>query len=170
MDILDLIKNRRSIRHFSSRDVENYKVDKILEAAKWAPSAGNLQARDFILVKDSKTRDKIARAALNQGFISEAPVVFVVCANRRRSGERYGFRGESLYCIQDASASVQNMLLMIHSLELGSCWVGAFDEEEIREILDIPTGVSPIAIIPIGYPAEIPMTPPRRIELHEDRW
>ncbi|HDH40986.1 MAG TPA: nitroreductase family protein [Candidatus Altiarchaeales archaeon] len=170
MDILDTIKNRRSIRHFSSRNVESDKIDKILEAAKWAPSAGNLQARDFILIKDSKTRDKIATAALNQGFISEAPIVIVVCANRRRSGYRYGRRGESLYCIQDATASIQNMLLMAHSMGLGSCWVGAFDEEKIREILGIPPEVRPVAIIPIGYPDEIPVTPERRIEVHEDSW
>ncbi|OYT42027.1 MAG: nitroreductase [Candidatus Altiarchaeales archaeon ex4484_43] len=170
MDILDIIKNRRSIRHFSPRDVESDKIDKILEAAKWAPSAGNLQARDLILIKDPKTRDKIATAALNQGFISEAPIVIVVCANRRRSGYRYGRRGELLYCIQDATASIQNMLLMAHSMGLGSCWVGAFDGEKVREILGIPPEVSPVAIIPIGYPDEIPVTPERRIEVHENRW
>jgi len=170
MGILDIIKNRRSIRHFSSRDVERDKIDKILEAAKWAPSAGNLQARDFILVKDSKTKDKIATAALNQDFISEAPIVLVVCANKKRSGDRYGRRGESLYCIQDATASIQNMLLMAHSMGLGSCWVGAFDEEKIRGILGIPPEVRPIAIIPVGYPDETPVAPSRRIELHENRW
>ncbi|OYT40722.1 MAG: nitroreductase [Candidatus Altiarchaeales archaeon ex4484_43] len=170
MDILDTIKNRRSIRHFSSRNVESDKIDKILEAAKWAPSAGNLQARDFILIKDPKIRDKIATAALNQGFISEAPIVIVVCANMRRSGYRYGHRSESLYCIQDATASIQNMLLMAHSMGLGSCWVGAFDEEKVREILGIPPEVRPVAIIPIGYPDEIPVIPERRIEVHEDSW
>ncbi len=170
MDVFDAIRDRRSVRCFSSRDVGGDKVDRILEAAKWAPSAGNLQARDFILVRDSGTKAEIARAALNQGFISEAPVVFVVCANRGRSGGRYGFRGESLYCILDAAASVQNMLLMAHSLGLGACWVGAFDVGMVREILEIPGGVDPVAIVPIGYPGEIPKAPLRRLDFHEGRW
>jgi nitroreductase len=170
MDILDIIRDRRSVRRFNSRGVEREKLDRILEAAKWAPSAGNLQARDFILVRDPDMRDRIARAALNQGFISRAPVILVVCANMRRSGERYGARGESLYCVQDATASIQNMLLMAHSMGVGSCWVGAFDEGEVRKILGIPDGVRPIALVPMGYTDEIPISPSRMMDLHAETW
>jgi nitroreductase len=170
MDLLDVIRGRRSIRRFNSRDVEADKIDRILEAARWAPSAGNLQARAFILVRDSRIKDRIAEAALNQYFISEAPIIFVVCADRRKSEGRYGMRGVDLYCIQDASAAIQNILLMAHSLGLGSCWVGAFDEGRIRKILEIPEDVKPVAIIPVGYPDEASSAPSRRMELHEDKW
>ncbi|HIE33591.1 MAG TPA: nitroreductase family protein [Candidatus Altiarchaeales archaeon] len=170
MDVLDAIKERRSIRRFESIDVEQDKLDKILEAAKWAPSAGNLQARDIIVVRDKDTREKIAKAALSQGFIADAPVVLVVCANRKMSGSRYGLRGERLYCVQDATAAIQNILLSTFSLGLGSCWVGAFDDNRIREILNMPSEVDPVAIIPIGYPDETPLAPPRRSDVHEERW
>jgi len=170
MDVLDAIKERRSIRRFKSVDMEWDKLDKILEAAKWAPSAGNLQARDIIVVRNKETREEIAKAALSQDFIADAPVVLVVCANRGKSGSRYGYRGEQLYCIQDATASIQNILLSAFSLGLGSCWVGAFDDNRLREILHIPHGVDPIAIIPIGHPDEIPSAPPRRLDMHEEVW
>lgn len=155
---------------FSSRSVEGQKLDELLEAAKWAPSAGNMQARDFILVREQKTKEEIAKAALNQGFISEAPLVIIACANKRKSSKKYGSRGESLYSIQDATIAVQNILLVAHSIALGSCWVGAFDEEKVKEILEIPEGVRPIAIVPIGYPAEDPTPPTRRIDVHEEGW
>lgn len=170
MDFLGLIQSRRSVRAFGSRDIEKQKIDMLLEAAKWAPSAGNMQARDFILVREKNIKEKIAAAALNQDFISEAPLVVVACANKKKSSMRYGPRGESLYSIQDATIAVQNMLLMAHSIGLGSCWVGAFNEEQVKEILKIPEGIKPIAIVPIGYPAEKPPPPDRRIDVHEERW
>lgn len=170
MELLETIKNRRCIRKFKSKDVEEEKINKILEAANWAPSAGNLQARDFILVRNSEIKEKIAEAALYQNFINEAPVVIVVCANEKKSSYKYGSRGSELYCIQDATISAQNIMLTAYSLGLGSCWVGAFDENRIREILNIPEYVRPVAIIPIGYPDEIPRAPPRSLDLHEDKW
>ena len=95
-------------------------------------------------------------AALDQTFIEEAPVVIVVCANEIRSGRGYGNRGATLYCLQDTAAAIQNMLLTACDLGLGTCWVGAFHEEDARKILNIPRGVRPIAIIPVGHPAEKP--------------
>lgn len=170
MDILDIIKNRRSIRRFKSREIEEEKIEKLLEAVKWAPSAGNLQARDIILVRDKYTKEKIAEAALSQDFISEAPLVFVFCANKEKSRRRYGHRGEELYCIQDTTASIENLILEAYSLDLGTCWVGAFDEEELRKMLGIPQNVRPIAIIPVGYADEKPLAPRRNLDLHEDKW
>lgn len=87
-----------------------------------------------------------------------------VCANEKRSAEVYGSRGKNLYCILDAAAAVQNILLAVHALGLGACWVGAYSDEEVAQALDLPKYVKPIAIIPIGYPAEKP-SPPRRIPL-----
>ena len=169
MDILDVIKSRRSIRRFKSKSVEKEKIQRILEAGKWAPSAGNLQARDVILVTDNNLKNEIARAALSQSFISEAPVVFVICANKMKIS-RYGERGRRLYCIQDASIMAQNMILMAHSLGLGSCWVGAFDDTMVKEILNIPDEALPVAILPVGYPDDAPEEPDRYLDFHLNRW
>lgn len=166
MDIFELIKLRRSIRAFTKEDVSNEQVEKILEAARWAPSAGNLQPWEFVVIRRPDIKREIARAALNQTFIEEAPVVIVVCANEVRSGRVYGSRGVNLFCIQDTAAAIENMLLAACALGLGACWVGAFHEEEVRRILKVPRGVRPVAIIPVGKPAEEP-SPPRRRPLKE---
>jgi nitroreductase len=170
MDMLDVIKNRRSVRSFKKTPIEQQKLDAVLKAAEWAPSAGNAQARDLILVSDPGTKEKLASAALGQGFVSEAPIVLVVCANRGRSAKRYGQRGRDLYSVQDATAAVENMLLAVHSMGLGACWVGAFDEDAVKDLLSIPEDVSPIAIVPIGYPAEEPHAPSRKLPLHDGKW
>jgi len=162
MDVLDAIKRRRSIRAFRSREVPQEIVEKLIDAARWAPSAGNIQSWELIIVRKPEIKRRLAEAALDQTFIEEAPVVIVVCANENRSSQGYGIRGKTLYCIQDTAASIQNILLAAYSFGLGACWIGAFREEEAREILTIPYGVRPIAIIPIGYPAEAPLPPSRR--------
>jgi nitroreductase len=160
--IMDVIKGRRSIRRFKRGEkVSEEDLKKILEAATYAPSAGNRQPWEFIIVENEDTKNKLAEAAYNQTWITEAPIIIVVCANEERSASRYGERGRTLYCIQDTAAAIQNMLLMAHSLGYGTCWVGAFNENEVRRILNIPIGVRPVAIIPIGKPDEKPTMPPR---------
>ncbi len=159
MDILEAIKGRRSIRTFKTKDVHEEIVEKLLDAASYAPSAGNIQPWEFIVVRKPEIKRGLAEAALAQTFIEEAPVVIVVCANENRSSMGYGLRGKTLYCIQDTAAAIQNILLTAYSLGLGTCWIGAFIEDEAREVLKIPQGTRPVAIIPIGYPAETP--PPR---------
>jgi len=172
MELMEAIRQRRSVRKFEERNVPDEIIKKLVEIANLAPSAGNLQARDFIVVKEKRTREALARAALNQEFVAEAPVDIVVCTNEKKVA-RYGSRGKSLYTYQDSAASA--MLIMLAALEygLGTCWVGAFDEEEVRKILGIPDYARPVIIIPIGYPAEKPEMPKRApIEtfLHEERW
>jgi len=159
MDVLEAIRGRRSIRAFKSDDVSPEIVEKLLDAASWAPSAGNIQPWEFIVVRKPEIKRALAEAALDQTFIEEAPVVIVVCANKNRSSQGYGIRGKTLYCLQDTAASIQNILLTAYSLGLGTCWIGAFREEKAREILKIPQGIRLVAIIPVGYPAETP--PPR---------
>jgi nitroreductase len=160
--IIDVIKGRRSIRRFKRGEkVSEEYLKKILEAAIYAPSAGNRQPWEFIIVENEDTKNKLAEAAYHQTWITEAPIIIVVCANEERSASRYGERGRTLYCIQDTAAATQNMLLMAHSLGYGTCWVGAFNENEVRRILNIPSGVRPVAIIPIGKPDEKPTMPPR---------
>ncbi len=156
MDIIEIIKDRRSIREFIDKDIPNDIIDELIEALRWAPSAGNLQARRFIFIKNKDLKIKIANAALWQSFIAEAPVVIVACADYKRISSRYGLRGINLYTIQDVSASLMCMMLLAHARGLGTVWVGAFDEEAVRKILKIPEYLRPVAIVPVGYPAAIP--------------
>jgi len=156
LDLFEAIRTRRSIRAFTREEVSEEEIEKILDAARWAPSAGNIQPWIFVIVRNPEIKRRLAQAALNQFFIAEAPLVIVACADQERSRMRYGSRGADLYCIQDTAAAVQNILLASHALGLGACWVGAFNEEEVRRILRIPKGVRPVAIVPIGHPAEKP--------------
>ena len=161
MELLEAIRGRRSIRRFTSADVSDDEVREMLGCAIMAPSAGNLQPWEFVVIRDEQRRRDIARAAFFQFFIATAPVVIVVCANRARSAMRYGRRGSELYCLQDTAAATQNMLLTAHSMGLGACWIGAFDEGEVSRILRLPEHVRPVAIVPIGHPDEAPRPPPR---------
>ncbi|MHA2281190.1 MAG: nitroreductase family protein [Promethearchaeota archaeon] len=150
MELVEAIKARRSVRRFTDKPVDDNLIKQIIELGNLAPSAGNLQPRDFVIVKDENAKNQLAQAALNQKFISQAPVLIVVCANMKRVTP-YGNRGHELYCLQDTAASIQNMLLSIVDLGLSSCWVGAFNENEVVDILDLPSYVRPVAILPIGY-------------------
>ncbi|RMF91461.1 MAG: nitroreductase family protein [Methanobacteriota archaeon] len=161
MELREAIFNRHSIRRYRAQDVEREKLLKILEDANQAPSAGNLQARDFIIVTDPGAKEEIARASLDQRFIAEAPVVIVVCANMARSAAKYGRRGAGLYSILDAALAAENLMLSCTEEGLGTCYVGAFDEERVGRLLGIPETAIPIGIIPVGYPDEEPLATPR---------
>jgi nitroreductase len=150
MDLKDAILQRHSIRHFSDKLVSLDLIHEMIKFANLAPSAGNLQARDFIIIDDIKVKRRLSVAALNQEFIVEAPVNIVVCANYKRISS-YAGRGRELYCIQDSAAAVEHILLSAVDNGLGSCWVGAFDEIQVSKILNLPSYVRPVAIIPIGY-------------------
>ncbi len=161
-NVLDAIRERRSIRRFQALPVPDGIVEQLIEAAVMAPSAGNLQPWRFFVVKDEKVRQALAMAAGGQNFVAAAPVAIVVCADPTHSASRYGKRGAKLYCLQDTAAAVQNILLAAAAFGLGSCWVGAFDEELVAEALDLEERFRPVAILPIGYPAESPRLRPRR--------
>lgn len=172
MELIDAITKRRSVRRFKDKDVPMEIIMKSLEYGNLAPSAGNLQARDFIIVRDKKIKKELMIAALHQSFVEECPVVIVVCANMKRISP-YGERGKKLYALQDCAAAIQNMLLYLTSEGVGSCWVGAFNEKKVYDILNLPSSVRPVAIIPIGYPEDKGRQPPRmKIEdlVHYDMW
>lgn len=163
MEVLEAIKKRRSIRRFdTSKQVSDEQVEKILEAARWAPSAGNLQSWFFVVIKNQEVKNQLTGAAWGQDFIAEAPVVIISCADLKRSVSHYGRRGETLYAIQDATIATQNICLAATEMGLGTVWVGAFAEKEVCKILELPDNFRPIAILPIGYPAESPLPPARR--------
>ncbi len=160
MECLEAIEGRRSIRKFKDSVIGKGVIKELLSAAQMAPSAGNLQARDFIVVSEKRIKEQLTKAALDQSFVEQAPIVIVVVANIERSSLKYGSRGE-FYAIQDATASVMNLLLVAYSRGLATCWVGSFDETAIRILLGLPHKIKPIAIIPIGYSNEKPIAPPR---------
>jgi nitroreductase len=152
MNFFDVVFTRSSVRKFQKKDIDERLIGLILYCATKAPSSGNVQDWEFVVVKDEKIKEKIAIASLHQMFIKEAPVVIVVCSDLEKVKLRYGERGEKLYSIQNTAAATMIILLAAKALGLGSCWVGAFDEDRIKEILNLPPRVRPVAIIPIGYP------------------
>lgn len=160
--ILELIKSRRTIRKYiPDKPVEWDKVSKCIDAARHAPSAGNLQNWKFIVVLEPDLRKSLAEASLQQWWIMDAPVIVVAVAEPDRAERYYGVRGERLYTIQNCAAAVENLILEAHALGLGTAWVSAFDEDAVKRILKIEDFGRPQAVIPMGYPAEIPARPPK---------
>ena len=162
MDVFEAIKKRRSVRAYTSEEVTEKDVEKLIEAARLAPSAGNIQPWEFVIVTNAETKRRLSDAALHQTFIEEAPVVIIVCADVARSSWGYGSRGTNLYCLQDTAAATENMLLAAQALGLATCWVGAFHEDEVARVVNTPRNVRPVAIVPVGRPAEKPSARPKR--------
>lgn len=160
MNILQIIKERRSIRRFEKREVTEELIDRLIESLIWAPSAGNLQSRKFYFVFKQEVKEEIAKAALDQKFITQAALVVVGCADEEIQW-KYGQRGKEIYAICDVAMAIENLMLLSYSLGLGTCPVGAFNEKEVSEILNLPKNLRPILIVPIGYPAEKPKAPKR---------
>lgn len=163
MEFFELIQKRRSIRLYTDEPVDDSLVDKILEAARIAPSAGNLQPYEFRIIRDIQVKNELVTAAYGQGFIATAPVVIVFIEDAARTEKTYGVRGSSLYVHQDTAVAVSHAHLAAADLGLGSCWVGAFDSPAVARILNLRDGIVPVAILPIGYPAESPPENPRRL-------
>jgi nitroreductase len=166
MNFFDLIDARRSIRMFQPKPVEPEKLKPILEAANRAPSAGNLQAYIILVVRNPETKRALAHAALGQDFVAQAPVVLAFCARKDMSAIKYKRRGEQLYSLQDATIACCYAQLAATELGLGTVWVGAFDDDSVHRILKAEAGWQPVALLPIGYPAESPR-PTRRLPLNE---
>lgn len=160
MDVLETVLARRSIRKFQEKEIPEELLQKLMDALIWAPSAGNLQSRKFFFVRDARLKKQLATVALGQKFIAEAPLA-IVCCTDSDIGLRYGERGVNLYSIQDVAASIMGMMLVAHENGLGTCWVGAFDEPMVAELMGLPRRLRPVAIVPTGYPARIPKPTPR---------
>ena len=156
MEALEAINNRRSIRRYLDKPVEFEKITTILDAARKAPSAGNLQDWAFILVTEKNLINQIADYCVEQYWIQSAPAAVIVCALPEKHEMYYGLRGKRLYNIQDTAAAIENMLIAATDLGLGTCWIGAFEEDKIKSAFTIPADVRPQAIITLGYPDETP--------------
>jgi nitroreductase len=162
MDFFALVDKRHSIRAFQAKPLERGKINSILDAVRLAPSAGDLQAFDIVVVEDADTKRALAAAALGQDFVAAAPAILAFCADPARNQGKYGNRGATLYCIQDATIATAYAQLAAAALGLGSCWVGAFDEAAVARVLRAPGRVRPVALLAVGYGAEAPERPPRR--------
>ena len=162
MEFLEAVAKRRSVRHFNNRlAVTDDDVRALLEAAVTAPTAGNIQPWRFVVLRSEEARARLA-AAMGQKWATAAPVVVVVCVDPRPCAARYGERGERLYAIQDTSAAVQTILLAAVDRGLASCWIGAFDDDAVREALGVQWPITPVAVLPVGYSAEAAGRPSRR--------
>ncbi len=167
-----LLGRRRMVRRFRADPVPDAVVQRLLGTATRAPSAGNLQPWGFVVVRDAEARARLARAAHGQAFVAEAPLAIIACADASRCRPRYGARAERYALIDTAFASLLLLLAVVEE-GLGACFVGAFEDSEVVHALALPRDVQPVAIIPIGRPAE----PPRRLRrrtladvVHRERW
>ena len=158
-DILELIQSRRTIKYFLPKFVSWENIAKVIDAGRHAPSCGNIQNWKFIVILEPELKQALAAASYDQYEIAPAGALIVVCNELEKAERYYGLRGERLYSVQNCAAAIQNMLLEAHSLGLGTRWIGAFDEEEVRSQLKIPEEVRPQAIIALGYAKEIPAKP-----------
>ncbi|MFW6381635.1 MAG: nitroreductase family protein [Bacillota bacterium] len=159
MNCLETIRKRRSVRDYKDQSVSDKELFQILEAGRQAPSAGNRQPWRFILIKNRETIEEVADTTYvgadsgsqqHQDWFRSAPVVITVCTDNRKTVARYGEMGKEA-ALQDTAAAVENMLLAVNALGLGSCWIGGFRGEELRKMLKIPQNVEPAALLPIGY-------------------
>jgi nitroreductase len=158
MDVSTAINQRSSVRAYKATDVEEDKLKKILEAGRLAPSASNRQDWKFIVVKSKETKKKLAKAAFGQSFIGGAPVVIVACGTD--SSAVMGC-GQPTHTV-NVSIACAFMILQAYELGLGTCWIGAFNEDEVKRILNIPEEVRAVAMTPLGYPDEPPSKKSRK--------
>jgi nitroreductase len=158
MDVSEAIEVRRSIRKYKNTEVEDEKLDKIIESARIAPSAANRQEWKFVVVKDADTKIKLVEACHGQKFVAEAPVLVAACSTE---SEKIMPCGQFAYTV-DLSIALSFMILRATELELGTCWLGAYDENMVKNILNIPDDIKIVGMITIGYPDEKPDTRPRK--------
>lgn len=172
LSLNDLLRRRRMVRRYRSDPVPEALVQRLIAAANRAPSAGHTQPWAFVVVRDAERRRALARAALEQIFVADAPVVLVACAELERARGKYGARGDQYALIDTAFASLL-LLLAVAEQGLGACFVGAFHDARVVRILGLPRDVQPVAVIPVGWPAEVPapmkLRPPRDV-VHAERW
>ncbi|SHI20814.1 Nitroreductase [Sporobacter termitidis DSM 10068] len=161
MDVMEAIQTRRSVRKYSSRPIEEEKLNLVLEAARRSPSATNAQNWRFIVVRDKEKLQKLMEAADGQPSVGEAPCAIVACGTKKRIMDC----GQPTDTV-DCAIAMSYMILEAHELGLGTCWLGHFYADKVKKTLRIPEDVSVIAFTPLGYPAEEPEPRPRK-ELKE---
>jgi nitroreductase len=149
---MEAIRTRRSIRHYRPEAVERDKLLRVLEAGRLAPSARNEQEWRYIIVEDASMRQKLMQAASNQTFVAEAPVVIVACAE---TDSRMMQCGQLTYPI-DVAISLDHITLKAVEEGLGTCWIGAFDADQVKKLLSIPDYILVVELLTLGYPTKTP--------------
>lgn len=171
MDLYEAIRSRVSTRAYDARPVEEEKLERVLDAARLAPSGKNGQPWIFIVIRDPRTRGRLVPACKGQAFVGEAPVVIAVCGREELAYQKMGGYWNSLPV--DIGIAVEHLMLAAEAEGLGTCWIGAFFEEQVREILGVPEEVKILALTPLGYPSAEKLVRPRKsledIVMHE-RW
>jgi len=169
MTVMEAIRKRFSSRAWKPYEVEEEKTEQLMEAARLAPSASNRQEWRFVLVRDRQMREKLAEAARGQSFVGEAPVVIVACAQSAGHVMACGLECHPI----DVAIAVDHITLAAVELGLGTCWIGAFNADEVKRLLNIPAEVVVVALLPVGYPAQ-EAGPKKRLPLQEivmhERW
>ncbi|MFH1678544.1 MAG: nitroreductase family protein [Candidatus Omnitrophota bacterium] len=170
MDVMEAIKRRYSVRGYLDKPVEEDKLKNILEAARLAPSASNRQEWRFIVVRDKEFRQRLMKAARGQAFVGEAPVVIACCA---KTDNHVMTCGQLCYPI-DLAIAIEHMALKATEEGIGTCWVGAFFEDQVKDILSIPGDIRVVELLSLGYPAEPGFKQKDRLPIKEivmqERW
>ena len=148
MDFMDVVASRKSVRGYENRPVEEEKLSKVLEAARLAPSWANKQCCRYVVVKDKAKIQELA-CGFN-GWLKQAPVIIVACADPKDAGTHDGMN----YYLVDVVISMQQLILAATDMELGTCWIGGFDEAKVKKALDVPENIKVVAMTPLGYPAD----------------
>lgn len=162
-DFFETVRHRHSVRKFQTqRGIEQEKLHAILEMAASAPSAGDLQSYRLFVVTDARKRAAVADLTPRQEFVRDAPLLLLVCADPLRASHRFGERGRDLYAVQDATIAATYAQLAVVASGLASTWVGDFPEAELKTLLGCAPELQPVALLCIGYPAELPEETPRR--------
>jgi len=165
-DLFDAIMNRRTTRVFTQEPVEFERIAEIIQAGMEAPSSGNLQNWKFIIVTENSLLRELYNHTLEQEVFMTAPVGVIVCSDDATAEKHFGLRGKRLYSIQNCAACIQNMLLAATSFGLGSCWIGAFDEEKVDQMFNIPRGIRAQAVVLFGHPESEPEPKERKEIFH----
>jgi len=170
MDVYEAISVRKSVRAFKAKDVPEDVMTRLLEAARRAPSANNLQEWRFVVVRNPDTRQKISQAACGQSFIATAPVVLACCAE---TNDHIMTCNQRSYPI-DVAIAVDHITLCASAEGLGTCWIGAFYEDQVKDILSIPPHIRVVTLLPIGYPQDPTLVEKYRLPLEKivkyERW
>ena len=161
MKVLDVIQKRRSVRKYKEDPIPEKALMRVLEAARLAPSGKNFQPWKFIIVKDKALKEKLAQASAGQFFMAEAPIIIVGCGFPDNCYAHMGRYMKSWSV--DVTIALEHLILQAQEEGLGTCWIGSFEEEEVKAILNIPENVKVLALTPLGYPDEIPRFRGRKI-------
>lgn len=154
MSVLDVIRERRSVRVYKSDPIPKESILRVLEAARLAPSGKNLQPWKFVVVQDVELKKRLAKASNQQDFIADAPLIIVACGFPDECYQTMGRYMKSWPV--DVTIALEHLILQAQEEGLGTCWIGSFEEEEVKSLLDVPEHVKVLALTPLGYPGEVP--------------